>query len=110
MKYPIKAGFHAVARILNFPYVNHLGHDGIFTGLTLECMASYHTLCTLNILGMHKIGGPIEKSWRGRGGTTDGSSEGDWMPLGGLILNALTSPVDEKRHVFSGQQPLALWR
>lgn len=42
--------------------------------------------------------------------TTDCSLEGDWMPAGGLILNALTYAVDQKRHVFSGQQLLALSR
>lgn len=58
MKYPIKAGgfFYAVARIPSFPYVNHPRHDEIFAGLTHECIASYHTLCTSNILGMHKSG------------------------------------------------------
>lgn len=43
-------------------------------------------------------------------GTTDSSLERDWMPAGGLILNVLTYTVDEKRHVFSGQQQLILWR
>lgn len=43
-------------------------------------------------------------------GTADSSLEGDWIPAGGLILNALTYTVDEKRHVFSGQQQLILWR
>lgn len=62
-KCPINAGFYAVARIPNFPYVNHPGHDEIFAGLTLECIASYHTLCTSNILGMQKSGKSNEKSW-----------------------------------------------
>lgn len=44
------------------------------------------------------------------GGATDSSLEGDWMPAGGLILNALAYTVDEKRHVFSGQQQLILCR
>lgn len=48
--------FYAVARIPSFPYVNHPRHDEIFAGLTNECIASYHTLCTSNILGMHKSG------------------------------------------------------
>lgn len=49
----------------------------------------------------------VEQSGRG---TIESSLEGDWMPAGGLILDALTHTVDEKRHVFSGQQLLALWR
>lgn len=49
----------------------------------------------------------VEQSGRG---TAESGLEGDWMPAGGLILNALTNTVDEKRHVFSGQQLLALWR
>lgn len=53
----------AVARIPNFPYVNHPGHDEICAGLTLECIASFHTLCTSKILGMHKSGKSNEKSW-----------------------------------------------
>lgn len=46
----------------------------------------------------------MRKVERTGGGSADSSLEGDWMPAGGLILNALTCAVDEKRHIFSGQQ------
>lgn len=52
----------------------------------------------------------MRKAEESGAGTTDSSLEGDWMPAGGLILNALTYAVDEKRHVFFGQQQLILWR
>lgn len=54
----------AVARIPNFPYVNYPGHDEICAGLPLEFIASFHTLCTSKILGMHKSRKSNEKSWR----------------------------------------------
>lgn len=52
-----------VARIPTFPCVNHPGHDEICAGLTLKCIASFHTLCTSEILGMHKSRESNENSW-----------------------------------------------
>lgn len=38
----------------------------------------------------------MRKAEQTGGRTTDSSLEGDWMPAGGLILDALTYTVDEK--------------
>lgn len=57
-----------------------------------------------------RVGNLMRKVEQSGRGTAESCLEGDWMPAGGLILNALTNTVDEKRHVFSGQQLLALWR
>lgn len=105
---PLKDRLYSVARIPNFPYMTHHGYSTIFIGLTLECIASNPTLqIYLGCIGVGNLMRKVEQSDRG---TTDSSLEGDWMPVGRLILNTLMCAVDEKRHVFSGQQLLALWR
>ena len=38
----------------------------------------------------------MRKAEQTGGGTGDSSLGGDWMPAGGLILNALTYAADEK--------------
>lgn len=44
---------------------------------------------TSKVLGMHKGGKPNEKSWR----DSDSGLGWDWMPAGGMILNALTYSI-----------------
>lgn len=107
IKSPIKIGLCSVARILNFPRTIHTGHAVNFGGWNLECFASYPTLCNANLL---ERGESNEESGECGGGRADSSVEVDCTPAGGLILNALTCAVDEKRHVFSGQRQRALWR
>lgn len=70
----------AVARIPTISYVNHLGHDEICAGLTLECITSFCILCTSKTTwNAQVVKNLMRKAEETSGGMVDRSLRGDWV-------------------------------